>query len=99
MKKWATVRFSYTAAHEDELSMDVDEVIEVLDDVEEGWMRGRLRGEIGVFPTNFVTFSESIDGFKHFFQYFRLFRHRTTWKCRNSDKIDRCWLVFICKFV
>jgi len=29
--------------------------IEFLGEVEEGWWRGRLRGRVGVFPSNFVS--------------------------------------------
>jgi hypothetical protein len=31
-------------------------VIEVIEDVEDGWARGKLRDKIGLFPTNFVSF-------------------------------------------
>ena len=58
--KVATVRFSYHAAQDDELSLKVDDVIEVIEDAEVGWMKGKLRttGQIGLFPTNFVHFSD-----------------------------------------
>uniref|UniRef100_A0A915Q3Q9 SH3 domain-containing protein n=1 Tax=Setaria digitata TaxID=48799 RepID=A0A915Q3Q9_9BILA len=54
----ATVRYSYKAAHEDELDLEVDDVIDVLEEAETGWMKGKLRntGRIGLFPTNFVQF-------------------------------------------
>ncbi|KAK0425143.1 hypothetical protein QR680_009056 [Steinernema hermaphroditum] len=51
------VRYSYSAAHDDELSLKEGDEIEVIEAVEDGWMRGRLNGRLGVFPTNFVTFS------------------------------------------
>lgn len=54
----ATVRYSYKAAHEDELDLEVDDIIDVLEEAETGWMKGKLRntGRIGLFPTNFVHF-------------------------------------------
>lgn len=36
------------------MSLAVGDVIEFLDEVEEGWWRGKLSGRIGVFPSNFV---------------------------------------------
>ena len=52
----ARVVYSYMAENEDELSLDVGDVIDVvemkLEDV--GWWKGKLRGKTGVFPDNFV---------------------------------------------
>lgn len=48
------VLFSYAPANADELELHVDDVIDVLSEVEEGWWRGRLRNKTGVFPSNFV---------------------------------------------
>lgn len=48
------VLFSYSPAHDDELSLDVGDVVEYMGDVEEGWYKGRLNGRVGVFPSNFV---------------------------------------------
>uniref|UniRef100_A0A8D8TVV9 SH3 domain-containing kinase-binding protein 1 n=1 Tax=Cacopsylla melanoneura TaxID=428564 RepID=A0A8D8TVV9_9HEMI len=48
------VLFSYAPANADELELHVDDVIDVLNEVEEGWWRGRLRNRTGVFPSNFV---------------------------------------------
>ncbi|KAI5703083.1 hypothetical protein M8J75_007466 [Diaphorina citri] len=48
------VLFSYTPANADELELHVNDVIDVLSEVEEGWWRGRLRDRTGVFPSNFV---------------------------------------------
>ncbi|EJD74897.1 SH3 domain-containing kinase-binding protein 1 [Loa loa] len=60
----ATVRYSYKAAHEDELDLEVDDVIDVLEEAETGWMKGKLRntGRIGLFPTNFVHFLDKTTG-------------------------------------
>lgn len=49
------VLFSYQPANEDELKLVVDDVIDILAEVEEGWWKGRLGDKIGVFPSNFVT--------------------------------------------
>ncbi|KAK5985378.1 hypothetical protein GCK32_002620 [Trichostrongylus colubriformis] len=48
--------FAYTAVQDDELTLELGDVIEVLEEVEDGWSRGRqLRTNIvGMFPTNFV---------------------------------------------
>ncbi|VDO23026.1 unnamed protein product [Haemonchus placei] len=48
--------FAYKAEQSDELSLAVGDVIEVLEEVEDGWSRGRLlrTNAIGMFPTNFV---------------------------------------------
>lgn len=48
--------FAYSAAQDDELSLELGDIIEVLEEVEDGWSRGRqLRTNlIGMFPTNFV---------------------------------------------
>lgn len=55
----ATARFSYKAAHDDELDLEVDDVLEVIEDAEKGWMKGKIKstGRIGLFPTNFVHFN------------------------------------------
>ncbi|CAD5207977.1 unnamed protein product [Bursaphelenchus xylophilus] len=56
-KALARVRYSYDAAQDDELNLCENDVIEVLEDVEDGWARGKLNGRIGLFPTNFVTYT------------------------------------------
>lgn len=48
------VIFSYSPVHEDELKLNVDEIINVVGEEEEGWWRGTLNGNEGVFPSNFV---------------------------------------------
>ena len=53
-KRRAKVAFSYTAENEDELSLALGDVVEILGDDEEGWWRGRVNGKEGVFPCNFV---------------------------------------------
>ena len=54
----AKVAFSYHPENDDELSLEVDEIIEVTSQPEEGWWEGMLKGHKGVFPSNFVTLLE-----------------------------------------
>ncbi|PSN35910.1 hypothetical protein C0J52_07177 [Blattella germanica] len=49
------VLFSYSPANEDELQLQVDDEIDIIAEVEEGWWKGRLGDSVGVFPSNFVT--------------------------------------------
>ncbi|XP_076357725.1 SH3 domain-containing kinase-binding protein 1-like isoform X1 [Tachypleus tridentatus] len=51
----ARALYSYTPVNDDELQLQVDDIIEVLDEVEEGWWKGMLKGLVGVFPSNFVV--------------------------------------------
>lgn len=48
------VVFSYTPQHDDELPLCVGQTINVLQEVEEGWWKGVLDGQVGMFPSNFV---------------------------------------------
>ncbi|XP_055716038.1 CD2-associated protein [Phlebotomus papatasi] len=48
------VVYSYTQNNNDELSLAVGDIIEILGEVEEGWWRGKLGNRVGVFPSNFV---------------------------------------------
>ncbi|TRY77358.1 hypothetical protein TCAL_00162 [Tigriopus californicus] len=58
-KRQCRVLFSYAPAHEDELELQMDEVIDFLGEVEDGWWRGALNGKTGVFPSNFVEMVNS----------------------------------------
>ncbi|CAD6233840.1 GSCOCG00007335001-RA-CDS [Cotesia congregata] len=53
--KWCKVLFSYDPCNEDELALAPNDMVEYLGQVEEGWWTGRLRGRVGVFPSNFVS--------------------------------------------
>ena len=55
-KEKATVRYSYSADNEDELSLKEGETVIILDkNLEDaGWWKGELNGKVGVFPDNFV---------------------------------------------
>ncbi|XP_024877640.1 SH3 domain-containing kinase-binding protein 1-like [Temnothorax curvispinosus] len=54
-RRFCKVLFSYEPCNEDELTLVPQDSIEFLGEVEEGWWRGRLRGRVGVFPSNFVS--------------------------------------------
>ncbi|XP_063238105.1 SH3 domain-containing kinase-binding protein 1-like [Bacillus rossius redtenbacheri] len=48
------VLFSYQPVNDDELLLKVNEIIDIVGEVEEGWWRGKIRNTVGVFPSNFV---------------------------------------------
>lgn len=53
--KRCKVLFSYRPTHEDELELKLDEVLDFMGEVEDGWWKGRApNGSVGVFPSNFV---------------------------------------------
>lgn len=52
------VLFSYKPANRDELELNIDDVIEVLGEVEEGWWKGELRNEVS---TDFGINNQSIN--------------------------------------
>ncbi|XP_065074733.1 SH3 domain-containing kinase-binding protein 1 [Ochlerotatus camptorhynchus] len=53
------VIYSYQENKPDELTLAVGDVVEIFEEVEEGWWRGKLNGKVGVFPSNFVELIES----------------------------------------
>ena len=54
-RKQCRVLFSYAPAHEDELELRPEDVVDFLGEVEDGWWRGCVNGKTGVFPSNFVS--------------------------------------------
>ena len=50
----AKVIFGHDAESDDELSLKEGELVEVLDQEDDGWWKGLLNGKVGLFPTNFV---------------------------------------------
>ena len=56
--KKGKVTFDYESANEDELTLHVDDVVDILGEDEEGWWKGTLHGTTGVFPSNFVEIFE-----------------------------------------
>ncbi|EAT47942.1 AAEL001009-PA, partial [Aedes aegypti] len=53
------VIYSYQENKPDELTLAVGDIVEIFEEVEEGWWKGKLNGKIGVFPSNFVEVIES----------------------------------------
>ncbi|XP_047127425.1 SH3 domain-containing kinase-binding protein 1 isoform X2 [Hydra vulgaris] len=59
--KKAKVGFRYEPEQDDELALEVGEIVEILDDSDDGWWKGKLNGKVGMFPSNFVEiFKEEI---------------------------------------
>ncbi|XP_029281165.1 CD2-associated protein [Cottoperca gobio] len=46
--------FDYQPQNEDELELKVGDVIDITEEVEEGWWNGTVNGKSGLFPSNFV---------------------------------------------
>ncbi|OXA48428.1 Intersectin-1 [Folsomia candida] len=57
LPKYLQAIFPFEAGSETELNLVVGDLIEFIEEVEEGWYRGRLlkNEKIGLFPSNFVT--------------------------------------------
>ncbi|XP_066563208.1 GRB2-related adapter protein 2a [Amia ocellicauda] len=47
--------YDFTAEENDELGFRGGDIIEVLDRSDSSWWRGRLRGRVGLFPSNYIT--------------------------------------------
>ncbi|XP_062971982.1 CD2-associated protein isoform X2 [Elgaria multicarinata webbii] len=60
-KHQCKVLFEYIPQNEDELELKPGDVIDVNEEVEEGWWSGTLNGKLGLFPSNFVKEVEVID--------------------------------------
>lgn len=56
------MEYEYEAAHEDELTLRIGDVIKNVRYIEEeGWMEGDLNGRRGLFPDNFVKVRKCLD--------------------------------------
>ncbi|KAM6280017.1 CD2-associated protein isoform 1-T1 [Porphyrio hochstetteri] len=53
-KRQCKVLFEYVPQNEDELELKLGDVIDISEEVEEGWWSGILNGKAGLFPSNFV---------------------------------------------
>ncbi|XP_033001465.1 CD2-associated protein isoform X4 [Lacerta agilis] len=60
-KRQCKVLFEYIPQNEDELELKLGDIIDVNEEVEEGWWSGTLNGKLGLFPSNFVKELEVID--------------------------------------
>ncbi|CAH1240650.1 HMCN1 [Branchiostoma lanceolatum] len=55
-RRYAKALYAYGPREENELSLEPDDVIEVLEGEDGGWCLGYLSGRIGLFPSNYVQF-------------------------------------------
>ncbi|XP_055005400.1 CD2-associated protein [Boleophthalmus pectinirostris] len=53
-RRQCRVLFDYQPQNEDELELKVGDIIDVTEEVEEGWWSGAFNGKSGLFPSNFV---------------------------------------------
>ncbi|XP_060641239.2 CD2-associated protein [Anolis sagrei] len=53
-KRQCKVMFEYIPQNEDELELKLGDIIDIHEEVEEGWWSGTLNGKSGLFPSNFV---------------------------------------------
>ncbi|XP_075454611.1 CD2-associated protein isoform X3 [Ascaphus truei] len=60
-KRQCKVIFEYIPLNEDELELKVGDVLDITEEVEEGWWNGSLNGKSGLFPSNFVKEVELSD--------------------------------------
>uniref|UniRef100_A0A8P0PEY7 CD2 associated protein n=1 Tax=Canis lupus familiaris TaxID=9615 RepID=A0A8P0PEY7_CANLF len=60
-KRQCKVLFEYLPQNEDELELKVGDIIDINDEVEEGWWSGTLNNKLGLFPSNFVKELEVTD--------------------------------------
>ncbi|OBS76809.1 hypothetical protein A6R68_16736, partial [Neotoma lepida] len=60
-KRQCKVLFDYLPQNEDELELTVGDIIDINEEVEEGWWSGTLNNKLGLFPSNFVKELELAD--------------------------------------
>lgn len=53
-RRQCKVLFDYQPLNEDELELKVGDIIDIIEEVEEGWWNGSMNGKSGLFPSNFV---------------------------------------------
>ncbi|XP_012600278.1 CD2-associated protein [Microcebus murinus] len=65
-KRQCKVLFEYIPQNDDELELKVGDIIDINEEVEEGWWSGTLNNKLGLFPSNFVKeFEVTDDGETH----------------------------------
>ncbi|KTG41908.1 hypothetical protein cypCar_00028599, partial [Cyprinus carpio] len=60
-KRQCKVLFEYVPQNEDELELKVGDIIDITEEVEDGWWSGSMNGKSGLFPSNFVKEIESAE--------------------------------------
>ncbi|XP_072263539.1 CD2-associated protein isoform X2 [Pyxicephalus adspersus] len=60
-KRQCKVLFDYIPQNEDELELKVGDILDITEEVEEGWWSGTRSGRSGLFPSNFVKELELSD--------------------------------------
>uniref|UniRef100_A0A671NKN7 Osteoclast-stimulating factor 1 n=1 Tax=Sinocyclocheilus anshuiensis TaxID=1608454 RepID=A0A671NKN7_9TELE len=60
-KRQCKVLFEYVPQNEDELELKIGDIIDITQEVEEGWWSGSMNGKSGLFPSNFVKEIESAE--------------------------------------
>ncbi|KAM9444416.1 CD2-associated protein [Clarias gariepinus] len=58
-KRQCKALFEYLPQNEDELGLKVGDIIDITEEVEEGWWSGTINGKTGLFPSNFVKEMET----------------------------------------
>ncbi|CAG5950301.1 unnamed protein product [Menidia menidia] len=53
-KRQCKVLFGYQPQNEDELELKVGDILDITEEIEEGWWSGVINGKSGLFPSNFV---------------------------------------------
>ncbi|XP_076545838.1 uncharacterized protein LOC117606762 isoform X3 [Osmia lignaria lignaria] len=87
-RRFCKVLFDYEPCNKDELTLIPQDTIEFLGEVEDGWWRGRLKGKVGVFPSNFVTRPVYEEPDKHKHQNKKeLYKVIFPYKAANDDEL------------
>ncbi|CAH2245765.1 CD2-associated isoform X1 [Pelobates cultripes] len=60
-KRQCKVLFDYLPQNEDELELKAGEILDIIEEVEEGWWSGSHGGKSGLFPSNFVKEVDTVD--------------------------------------
>ncbi|GAA6218610.1 CD2-associated protein isoform X3 [Lates japonicus] len=53
-KRQCKALFDYQPQNEDELELKIGDIVDIIEEVEEGWWSGNSNGKSGLFPSNFV---------------------------------------------
>ncbi|XP_056416591.1 SH3 domain-containing protein 21 isoform X2 [Hyla sarda] len=53
-QRWCRAEYAYSPGKPDELELNVGEIVEVLEEIEDGWWLGKKGDMVGAFPSNFV---------------------------------------------